>query len=90
MTVVITVRPGLAGHIAPDRVGQDLPPFVRTLRENGLQVNSITAPITDADSAHVEEILKAASELDIRNHWWGTFRYDANTPVMRDLEEAGI
>lgn len=85
--VDITVRPGLGGHVAPERVAQDLPPFVRGLRENGLQVISITAPITDADSSHAEEILKTASELEIRNYWWGTFRYDMNAPVMRQLDE---
>lgn len=84
--VDVTVRPGTAGHVAPERVAVDLPPFVRALRDRGLQVRAITAPIADADSPHVEDILMAASALDIRHYWWGTFRYEPNQPVMQQLD----
>src|SRR5271170_2072067 len=45
----ITVRP-YPGHVDPERVAQDLPPFVNTMRKHGILVRAITCPITDADS----------------------------------------
>ncbi len=83
--VDITVRPK-PGHVDPNRVAEELPPFVKTIREHGLQVATITAPITDADSPHAEEILRTATELDIHHYWWGTFRYDQSKPVMMQLD----
>src|SRR5579884_2026757 len=51
----ITVRKG--GHIAPERVRQDLPPLVATIRKHGLEVPMITADIVDAETPHAEDIL---------------------------------
>jgi sugar phosphate isomerase/epimerase len=83
--VDITVRP-YPGHVDPEKVATDLPPFVNTIRKHGLQVNTITCPITDADSPHAEEILQTASSLGINHYWWGTFRYERDKPVMDQLE----
>ena len=83
--VDITVRP-YPGHVEPSRVKEDLPPFVRAIRKHGLNVTTITCPITDADSPHAEEILQTASELGIRNYWWGTFHYVPHVPVMQQLD----
>src|SRR5205807_10265514 len=81
----ITVRP-YPGHVDPEKVAQDLPPFVNTLRKHGLQVVTITCPITDASSPHAEEILQTASSLGITHYWRGTFRYEQGKPVMPQLE----
>src|SRR4249919_559961 len=70
--VDVTVRP-YPGHVDPERVAQDLPPFVNTLHKHGLQVVTITCPITDANSPHAEEILQTASSPGITHYWWGTF-----------------
>jgi sugar phosphate isomerase/epimerase len=83
--VDVTVRP-YPGHVDPARVKTDLPPFVKTLREHGLLVRTITAPITDADSPYAEDILRAASELDIRRYWWGIFHYQDGKPIMEQLD----
>ena len=83
--VDITVRP-YPGHVDPARVKTDLPPFVNTIRKHGLQVITITCPITDADSPHAEEILATASSLGIYHYWWGTFRYQQNQPVQAQLD----
>jgi sugar phosphate isomerase/epimerase len=83
--VDVTVRP-YPGHVDPEKVAQDLPPFVNTIRKHGLQVVTITCPITDADSPHAEEILQTASSLGITHYWWGTFRYEQGKPVMPQLE----
>ena len=83
--VDVTVRP-YPGHVDPEKVAQDLPPFVNTLRRRGLQVVTITCPITDADSPNAEKILQTASSLGITHYWWGTFRYEQGVPVMRQLD----
>ena len=81
----VTVRPA-PGHVDPARVAEELPPFVKTIRERGLQVATITCPITDADSPHAEAILRTASELGIRHYWWGTFRYDQSQSLTPQLD----
>src|SRR5690242_12750900 len=42
--VNVTVRP-YPGHVDPDNVARELPPFVQTLRARGLLVRSITTNI---------------------------------------------
>ncbi len=81
----ITVRP-YPGHVNPEKVAEELPPFVNTIRKHGLQVRTITCPITDADSPNAEAILATASSLGITHYWWGTFRYEQGKPVMPQLE----
>lgn len=81
----ITVRP-YPGHVDPTKVAQDLPPFVNTIRKHGIEVTTITCPITDADSPNAEQILQTASSLGITHYWWGTFRYDTSKPVMEQLD----
>ena len=80
----ITVRKG--GHVAPERVAQDLPPLVASIRRHGLEVPMITADIVDADSPHAEDILRAMSDLGIRNYRWGGFKYDDREPYPAQLD----
>src|SRR5579883_3222152 len=42
----LTVRP-YPGHVDPSRVSEDLKPFVGAIRKHGIEVHSITCPITD-------------------------------------------
>jgi sugar phosphate isomerase/epimerase len=81
----VTVRP-YPGHVDPDKVSTDLAPFVNTIRRNGLQVVTMTCPITDADSPGAERMLDAAASLGIHHYWWGTFRYDQTQPILPQLE----
>jgi sugar phosphate isomerase/epimerase len=85
--VDINVRPEGQGHVTPERVAQDLPPFVAAIRKHGVEVSSITPPIADADSPFAESILRTASELGIHHYWWGTFRYTSGKPIAEQLEE---
>jgi hypothetical protein len=80
----VTVRP-YPGHVDPTKVATDLPRFVEPIRRAGLQVRTITCPITDADSPNAEAILDAASSLGIHHYWWGTFRYEAGKPILAQL-----
>jgi sugar phosphate isomerase/epimerase len=81
----ITVRP-YPGHVEPAKIAQALPPFVNAVRKHGLQVVAITTSISDADSPYAEDILRTASSLGITHYWWGTYRYEANKPVMQQLD----
>jgi sugar phosphate isomerase/epimerase len=83
--VNVTVRP-YPGHVDPENVAKDLPPFVNTIRRHGLQVRSITTNISDADSPNAERIVAAAAALGITHYWWGTYRYDAGKPIFEQLE----
>ena len=82
----ITVRPK-PGHVDPARVAQELPSFVKTVREHGLRVTTLAlANIADADSPNLEDILRTASDLDIRYYWGVAYRYDSSKPVTQQLE----
>ena len=85
--VDVNVRANGQGHILPDRVAQDLPPFVAAIRKHGLEVSAITPSIADADTPYAEDILRTAAKLGIRYYWWGTFRYSANKPIMQQLDD---
>src|SRR5436305_15003873 len=59
----LTVR--AKGHVEPDRVAQDLPPLVKIIRANGLEVPMVTTDIADADTPHAEAIVRVISDLGI-------------------------
>src|SRR5215469_11803002 len=52
--VDITVRKG--GHVAPERVREDLPPLVKIIRAHGLETPMITTDIVDAETPNTQAI----------------------------------
>ncbi len=82
--VDITVRQG--GHVAPERVRQDLPPLVAAIRERGLEVPTITTDILDAATPYAEDIISTAAGLGIRHYRFGGFQYAADRPYAAQLE----
>jgi len=82
--VDITVRKG--GHVAPERVAQDLPPLVAEIRKHRLDVPMITTDIADAESPFAEDILRTAASLDIRHYRFGGLRYASDRPYPAQLE----
>lgn len=80
----LAVRKG--GHVAPDRVAQDLPKLVAIIRGHGLEVPMLTTDIVDAESPHAEDVLRAMHELGIRHYRWGGFKYDYSRPLAPQLE----
>jgi sugar phosphate isomerase/epimerase len=82
--VDITVRTG--GHVDPARVAEDLPPLVKMLRANGLEVPMITSGILDADTPYAEAVLRTASGLGIHQYRWGGFKYDPVKPIPQQLD----
>jgi sugar phosphate isomerase/epimerase len=80
----LTVRKG--GHVAPDRVKQDLPPLVALLHHHGLETPMVTTDIVDADTPFAEDILKTIADLGIRNYRSAGFQYTAAEPYPAQLE----
>jgi sugar phosphate isomerase/epimerase len=83
----ITVRKG--GHVEPERVRQDLPPLVATIRKAGLEVPMITTDIVDAATPGTEDILKTMADLGIPRYRWmpaGALKYTAAEPYAAQLE----
>ncbi len=84
----LTVRPG--GHVLPERVEDDLPKAVETIRQAGLRVPMVTAGIVDASSPHAERVLKTLSALGIRRYRWGGFQYTDKASIPDQLAEFRI
>jgi sugar phosphate isomerase/epimerase len=71
--VDLTVRP--KGHVLPERVAEDLPRCVETLRKHGLSVPMITTEITSASDPAAIPTLRAAAALGIPFFKPGYWRY---------------
>lgn len=75
----LTVRP--KGHVLPERVTDDLPRAIDTLRKSGLEVPMITTELTSASGA--TPILKTAAQLGVSYFKAGYWRYNATDPATR-------
>jgi len=80
----LTVRKG--GHIATERVRQDLPGLVTIIHKHGLEVPMITTDIVDTETPNTEEILKTMADLGIRNYRWGGLKYAGDRPYVEQLD----
>ena len=83
----LTVRKG--GHVAPERVREDLPPLAAAIRKHGLDMPLITTDIVDADTPHAVEIVQTMAELGIRRYRWmppGALKYNPEQPYPAQLE----
>jgi sugar phosphate isomerase/epimerase len=83
--VDLTVRPG--GHVVPERAAADLPPFLRTLRDEGLEVPMITTGLVAAAEATARPILETAGRHGVPFFKPGYYRY-AFADVRQELEHA--
>jgi L-ribulose-5-phosphate 3-epimerase len=80
----LTVRP--EGHILPERVHEDLPKAVETIRNAGLNVFMITTSIASAEDPFAETILKTASSLGISYYRTGWISYDEKMSMVDNLK----
>jgi len=79
----LTVRRG--GHVEPERVVDDLPKAVETIRKAGLDVPMIVTDIIDPDDPLTEPLLKTAGQLGIKYYRTAYLKYNTNTDVLTDL-----
>jgi len=84
--VDLTVRP--KGHVLPERVAEDLPRAVDTLRKHGLSVPMITTEITSATDPVAIPTLRTAASLGIPFFKPGYWKY-TEAPVEARIEEVG-
>ena len=83
--VDLTVRPD--GHVLPERVEDDLPRAVETLRRSGLTVPLITTAITDANDPSTRRVLTAAKKAGVTHYRMGYWTYPPNVEPLRALRE---
>jgi sugar phosphate isomerase/epimerase len=81
--VDLTVRPG--GHVLPERVEDDLPRAVETLRRSGLTVPMMTTAITDADDPLTRRVLTAARKVGITHYRMGYWTFPAIGDPLAEL-----
>jgi L-ribulose-5-phosphate 3-epimerase len=81
--VDLTVRPG--GHVLPERVEDDLPRAVETLRKSGLTVPLITTAITDAADPLSRRVLVTAKKVGVTHYRMGYWTFPADTDPLKAL-----
>jgi L-ribulose-5-phosphate 3-epimerase len=81
--VDLTVRPG--GHVLPERVEDDLPRAVETLRKSGLTVPLITTAITDAADPLSRRVLVTAKTVGVTHYRMGYWTFPAGTDPLKAL-----
>lgn len=84
--VDLTVRPG--GHVAPERVADELPRAQEALRQAGVRIAMITTEITSVDQPHTQAIVQTAARLGIGFLKLGYYRYASDASVHRTWAEA--
>jgi sugar phosphate isomerase/epimerase len=83
--VDLTLRPG--GHVEPERVEEDLPKAVETIRKAGLEIPMVTSSIVDTMTPHAERVLKTLKAVGIPRYRWGGLRYDPKRDLPAQLAE---
>lgn len=81
----LTVRPG--GHVAPERVAEELPRAIADLASEGVHVGMLTTNILAADEPETEPILRAASANGIMYYKIGYYFYDGFGSLRKQRDE---
>ena len=75
------------GHINPNKVAQEFPPFVKTMQKHGLRVKQVRGGNqTDVSGPNVEAIIGTMGQLGVTHYWMGTDNYDLTKPIMPQLD----
>ena len=77
-----------AGHIAPERVEDDLPKMVEALKKRGKEVVIVTTEITKLDPL-AERILRTTAKLGIKKYRLGFTKYTKDKTVPETVNEVG-
>lgn len=76
------------GQITPDRVDDELPKFVRALRQKDKEVSIVTTDITEANGL-AEKVLRAVAGQGVKRYRLGFFRYANDKAIPAQLAEIG-
>ena len=77
-----------AGHIAPEKVEDDLPKMVEALKKRGKEVTIVTTEIVKIDPL-AERVLRTAAKLGIKKYRLGFAKYTKDKPVPDTVREVG-
>jgi sugar phosphate isomerase/epimerase len=77
-----------AGHIAPEKVEDDLPKMVEALKKRGKEVTIVTTEITKLDPL-AEKVLRTTAKLGIKKYRLGFEKYAKDKPVPETVREVG-
>jgi len=86
--VDLTVRPG--GHVLPENADTDLPKAVEAVRNQGLEVYTISTAIADPEDKSNKRLLELASQLGIKHYRMGWFNYDDQWSIAENLNQFKI
>ncbi|NNE90421.1 MAG: sugar phosphate isomerase/epimerase, partial [Verrucomicrobiales bacterium] len=80
------VRPG--GHVEPERVEDDLPKMVESLKKQNLKLTVMTSGINEvSDAQRTEAVLKTAAGLGVERFRMSYYKYDLKKPIRPQLDE---
>lgn len=77
-----------SGHIAPEKVAEDLPKMVEALKKRGKEVTLVTTEITKVNPL-AEKVLRTMATLGIKKYRLGFVKYTKDRPIPETLRETG-
>lgn len=81
----LTLRPG--GHIEPERVTDDLPKAVESMKRHGLQPLMMTTNVTDATDSLSSTLLETASQQGLKFYRTGWLTYPEDKAIPKSIAE---
>ena len=85
--VDLTVRPD--GHVRPERVEEELPKAVDSLKKAGLLPNLMTTTVGDATNTTDRRVLQTAARLGFRIYRMKWYEYDPKQPIPEAIAGFG-
>ena len=76
------------GHIAPERVEEDLPKMAEALKKRGKTIEIVTTEITKLDPI-AEKIIRTCAKLGIKKYRFGFAKYTEHRPIPDTVREQG-
>ena len=77
-----------SGHVAPERVEEDLPKMAEALKKRGKTIEIVTTEIVKLDPL-AERILRTCAKLGIKKYRFGFSKYTKDKPVADTVREQG-
>jgi sugar phosphate isomerase/epimerase len=75
--------------IQPEKIEEGLPPLLEAYRRAGLDITAVVTDIAAVSQPHAELVLRTVARLGIKRVRLGWFRYTADRPLLRQVDEFG-
>ena len=73
-------------HVQIEQVKSALPAFVKSLKDQGIEVRCVTLPITDADSPNADAAIAAAAAAGVAYYNWGGLEYESGKTLSAQTD----